>query len=109
MKQTTKGYTLLEIMLVVSIIALLAVLVIPSFLSSRSKSMQSACQSNLRLIDGAIQQYALDNSNTVAGALAALVGTNGYIKDTPTCKGGGTYTLPADLNSRTSCTVHGTL
>ncbi len=96
-------------MLVVSIIALLAVIVIPSFLSSRSKSMRGACQSNLRLIDGAVQQYALDNSNALASSLTALVGTNGYIKDTPACKGGGTYALPADLNAKTSCSVHGTL
>jgi len=54
-----------------------------------------------------MQQYALDNSNTVATTMAQLVGTNGYIKDTPVCKGGGTYTLPPDLATKTSCSVHG--
>jgi prepilin-type N-terminal cleavage/methylation domain-containing protein len=108
-KKNRKGFTLVEIMIVVAIIALLAAIAVPSFINARTKSMQSSCQNNLRLIDGAMQQYALDYSNTVATAMSQLVGTNGYIKDTPVCKGGGTYTLPSDLATKTSCSVHGTL
>ena len=107
MKQLKKGFTLVEIMIVVAIIALLAAIAVPSFMSARTKSMQSSCFNNMRLMDGAMQQYALDNSNTVANTIAKLVGTNGYIKDTPVCKGGGTYTLPSDLSGKTSCSVHG--
>ena len=109
MKKNKKGFTLVEIMIVVAIIALLAAIAVPSFMNARTKSMQSSCQNNLRLIDGAVQQYALDNSNALAGTMAVLVGTNAYIKDTPACKGGGAYTLPANLGAKTSCSVHGTL
>ena len=109
MKKNKKGFTLVEIMIVVAIIALLAAIAVPSFMNARSKSMQSSCQNNLRLIDGAMQQFALDYSNTLATAMTQLVGTNAYIKDTPVCKGGGSYTLPANLGAKTSCSVHGTL
>ena len=109
MKKQNKGFTLVEIMIVVAIIALLAAIAVPSFMNARTKSMQSSCQNNLRLIDGAIQQYALDNSNALATAMTQLVGTNAYIKDTPVCKGGGAYTLPANLGAKTSCSIHGTL
>jgi len=107
MRKLKKGFTLVEIMIVVAIIALLAAISVPSFINARSKSMQSACYNNMRLLDGAMQQYALDYSNTVANTIAKLVGTNGYIKDTPVCKGGGTYTLPSDLAGKTSCSLHG--
>jgi len=107
MKKSKKGFTLVEIMIVVAIIALLAALAVPSFMTARSKSMQASCFNNMRLMDGAMQQYALDYSNTVATSMAQLVGTNGYIKDTPVCKGGGTYTLPLDLAGKTACSVHG--
>ena len=106
-KQNVKGFTLVEIMIVVAIIALLAAISVPSCINARAKSMQSSCYNNMRLMDGAIQQYALDNSNTVASAVSQLVGTNAYIKDTPLCKGGGSYTLPSDLAGKTSCSVHG--
>jgi type IV pilus assembly protein PilE len=106
-KQNPHGFTLVEIMIVVAIIALLAALATPTFITARAKSMQSSCFNNMRLLDGAMQQYALDNSNAVANTLAKLVGTNAYIKNTPVCKGGGTYTLPSDLSSKTSCSLHG--
>jgi prepilin-type N-terminal cleavage/methylation domain-containing protein len=109
MRKNKKGFTLVEIMIVVAIIALLAAIAVPSFMNARTKSMQSSCMNNLRLIDGAIQQYALDNSNVLATAMTQLVGTNAYIKDTPVCKAGGAYTLPANLGAKTSCSVHGTL
>ena len=107
MKKMKQGFTLVEIMIVVAIIALLAAIAVPSFINARSKSMQSSCFNNMRLLDGAMQQYALDYSNSVATAMTQLVGTNGYIKDTPVCKGGGAYTLPTDLSGKTACSVHG--
>ena len=51
-----KGFTLVEIMIVVAIIALLAAIAIPSFMKSRQDSRRTACVNNLRLIDHAKQQ-----------------------------------------------------
>ena len=56
----TPGFTLVEIMIVVAIIGLLATIAIPNFVRARLKAQQSACINNLRQIDGAKQEWALE-------------------------------------------------
>jgi prepilin-type N-terminal cleavage/methylation domain-containing protein len=69
------GFTLVEIMIVVAIIGLLAAIAIPNFLKARSTSQQNACINNLRQIDGATQQWALEN-----GALPTAAVTSANIQ-----------------------------
>ena len=56
------GFTLVEIMIVVAIIALLAAIAVPSFLRARKRSQATATLETLRMIDGAKDQYALENA-----------------------------------------------
>jgi len=110
MKIKTKietGFTLVEIMIVVAIIGLLATIAVPSLMHARTQSLQGSCFNNLRLIDGAKDQFAIDNTNAAPTDLSQLVGTGAYIKDTPVCKSGGAYTINA-LGLKPSCSIHGT-
>jgi type II secretory pathway pseudopilin PulG len=77
-----------EIMIVVAIIGLLASIAIPNFVKARTTAQMNACISNLRVIDGAIQQWALD---TKQGDTATVTAADilPYLKNSVTCPSGG--------------------
>ena len=74
-----KGFTLVEIMIVVSIIALLAAIAVPGFLRARKRSQASRIINDLRLIDSAVDQYAIEN-NKATGAAVAVTDWTRYLK-----------------------------
>ena len=88
-----KGFTLVEIMIVVAIIAILAAVAIPNFVKYRKTSQKNACISNLKQMQAAVEQARMDNA--YSGAMTDIVGTDKFIKVTPTCPAGGSYSLPA--------------
>src|SRR5437867_1853334 len=91
----TAGFTLVEIMIVVAIIALLAAIAIPNFIKARSSSQRSACIANLKQIEGAKATWALEAKkiNTDSPAPTDLYGSTAYIRVEPTCPASGTYTV----------------
>ena len=85
------GFTLVEIMIVVAIIALLAAIAVPGFLRARKRSQASRVINDLRLIDSAVDQYAIEN-NKVSGAGVATADWTAYMKS-----GSSLYNTGADL------------
>ena len=81
MKRMKKGFTLVEIMIVVAIIAILAAVAIPNFIKYRRSSQATACVSNLKQIQAAMEQCLLAGDT----AFAKLYGSTGYIKVEPHC------------------------
>jgi prepilin-type N-terminal cleavage/methylation domain-containing protein len=74
------AFTLVEIMIVVMIIALLAAISLPSFLRARKRAQASTVMNDLRLIDSAIAQYAIE-TNKLTGATVAADDWVDYVKD----------------------------
>src|SRR5438045_1436319 len=100
------GFTLVEIMIVVAIIALLAAIAIPNFVKARSASQTSACIANLKQIDGAKATWALEQKKTSSDTPVDgdLFGATLYIRAKPLCPAGGTYTLAA-VDTKPSCNI----
>jgi prepilin-type N-terminal cleavage/methylation domain-containing protein len=108
---SNKGFTLVEIMIVVAIIAMLAAIAIPNFVRARDNSQQKACINNLRQIDGAAQTWALEakKQSTDTYTLSIL---KPYIKldslgNLPECPANGTYSAGSNVTNPPTCTVSG--
>jgi len=104
-KNLKAGFTLVEIMIVVAIIGLLAAIAIPNFVRARTTAQTNACINNLRQIDGAVQQYVLEN-RIAAGGSVTLDNVKDYLKGSiiPICPGGGTYSVNA-ANVNPACSL----
>ena len=107
-RKSRRGFTLIEIMIVVLIIAVLLAIAIPNFMKARDTSRAKACVANLRQIDTAKMQWAMDNKKV--GTDVPVMGTDlvpTYIKVTPACPSSGAYTVGAvDVNPVCSFTGH---
>jgi prepilin-type N-terminal cleavage/methylation domain-containing protein len=73
------GFTLVEIMIVVAIIALLAAIAVPGFLRARKRSQASKILNDLRMIDAAVDQYAIE-SNRTTGFVVGVADWTNYVK-----------------------------
>ena len=89
------GFTLVEIMIVVAIIALLAAIAVPGFLRARKRAQASRVLNDLRLIDSAVDQYAIE-TNKQSGTTVAVSDWTNYLKKNTTL-----WTTGADIFGKT--------
>lgn len=101
-----KGFTALEVMIVVLIVGVLTATATPSFLSAKKASETKVCVSNLRQFHAAKDQWAMETAQP-GNAEPSLEDLKPYLKRTSDCPGGGTYTL-GQVQNTPSCSVGGT-
>lgn len=99
MKHTKRAFTIIEVMIVVLIISVIFAIGAPNLILARENSRAKNCSRNLKNIDGAKEQYALDKKLTSATtpAMADLFtsgnATSNYLKSLPVCTANGSYNI----------------
>jgi len=108
--KSQKGFTLIELMIVIAIIAILAAILIPNFLHARAESQTSACEGNEKQIATAMEEYAVDhNGDYAAGTVSStLLGTL-YLGVTPKDPvNSSNYTVSTSVSSAGSYQIQDT-
>ena len=98
------GFTLVEIMIVVAIIALLAAIAVPGFLRARKRSQASRILNDLRMIDGAVDQYAIETNRSTGFAVGTTDWTN-YLKKNSSLYNTGRSLLGSAYGAQTVDTI----
>ena len=99
------GFTLVEIMVVVAIIGALVSIAIPNFMRSRERSTKTVCANNMRQIDAAKEQWALEALQG-QGATVVTSDVDSYLKGStsPKCPQKGTYDY-GTIGTKPSCSI----
>jgi prepilin-type N-terminal cleavage/methylation domain-containing protein len=104
--KSRRGFTLIEIMIVVLIIGILLAIAVPNFVLARKAARTKACISNLKQIQSAKEQWAMDQKRpgTDTPGTADLIGAALYIKVAPTCPStNATYPIAETVDANPVC------
>ena len=105
-KNLKKGFTLVEIMIVVLIIGILMAIAVPNFIQARQTSRTNSCIANLKQIDSGKEQYAMASKLDTGATVTWANLVPNYLKSQPSCPAGGTYTINV-VGTNPVCTVAG--
>lgn len=105
------GFTLIELIIVITVIAVLTTMAIPNFYRTRILTRQTVCQNNLRQIEGAVDRWIFENNINEGVAVSSTQEEEiyNYLRGgKPLCPANGTYTIGVTgTSSPVSCDVEG--
>jgi len=99
--RSKKGFTLVELMVVVIILGILVAIAIPIYNNVTGDAQKKACAANERTLEGAVAMYQAANGGKMPSSLDDLV--PGFIEAIPTCPVDGTSSYKLNSNGTVSC------
>ncbi len=111
LKRNQKGFTLIEVLLIVVILGIIAAIAIPRLMATRQEAQENSCHSTVANINTAAEKFYFDTGAWPADLAALVTGSGGviYLPDgTPTCPASGILSIDT-TSHRAECTIHGNI
>ena len=100
-KQRKAGFTLIELMIVIAIIAILAAILVPNFIRARAQGQLTACKSNVKNLATSLEMYSTDNSGHYPSSAGFSLITPNYLKIIPQCPSAQSATYSSQYTANT--------